>query len=126
MRPYERFLAWRLTHELALAIREASKAFPSEERFALTVQIRRAALSAPTNIAEGSAKRGGREFRRFLDIALGSLMEVAYLLRFARDAGVMDQEAWRRLDVQQQRASIATWKLYKSVSQTTQQPTSMS
>ena len=126
MRPYERFLAWRLTHELALAIREASRAFPSEEKFVLTAQIRRAALSAPTNIAEGSAKRGGREFRRFLDIALGSLMEVAYLLRFARDAGVMDQEAWRRLDVQQQRASIATWKLYKSVSQTTQQPTSMS
>ena len=126
MRPYERFLAWRLAHELALAIREASKAFPSEERFVLTAQIRRAALSVPTNIAEGSAKRGGREFRRFLDIALGSLMEVAYLLRFARDAGVLSQEQWYQLDVQQQRASIATWKLYKSVSKRTQQLRSMS
>ncbi len=92
----------------------------------LTAQIRRAALSAPTNIAEGSAKRGGPEFRRFLDIALGSLTEVAYLLRFARDAGVLDQEEWYRLDAQQQRASIATWKLYKSISMRTQQLRSMS
>ncbi len=48
-------------------------------------------------------------------------MEVAYLLRFARDAGVLDQAEWYQLDVQQQRASIATWKLYKSVSKRTQQ-----
>ena len=116
MRPYERFHAWRQAHDLALAVREASQAFPPEERFSLTAQLRRAALSAPTNIAEGAAKRGPREFRRYLDIALGSLTEVAYLLSFARDAGVLDQEEWYQLDVQQQRASIATWKLYKSVS----------
>ena len=115
MRPYEQLYAWRLAHELALAVREASKAFPSEEKFGLTAQLRRAALSAPTNIVEGAAKRGSREFRRFLDIALGSLNEVAYLLHYARDASVLDQAEWVQLDAQQQRASIATWKLYKSV-----------
>ena len=82
MIPYERFDSWKLSHKLALAIYRVSEQWPINERYGLTAQIRRAALSAPTNIAEGSAKRGAREFRRYLDIALGSLSEVSYLLRF--------------------------------------------
>jgi four helix bundle protein len=58
MMPYERFDSWKLAHKLALAIYSASEQWPSSERFGLTAQIRRAALSAPTNIAEGSAKKG--------------------------------------------------------------------
>ena len=65
---------------------------PQAERFGLTIQVRRAALSVPTNIAEGAAKRGSREFRRFLDIALGSLAELSYLLRFSRDYGLLTEE----------------------------------
>ena len=78
--PYERFEAWKLAHELALEIYRISERWPAAERYQLTSQVRRAALSVPTNIAEGSAKKGVREFGRYLDIARGSLSELSYLL----------------------------------------------
>jgi four helix bundle protein len=81
----------------------------------LTSQIRRAALSAPTNIAEGSAKRGPAEFRRFLDYSLGSLSELAYLLRFAHDTQFLTDEAWTRLHQMRDKAAILTWRLARSM-----------
>ena len=115
MMPYERFDSWKLAHKLALAIYSASEQWPSSERFGLTAQIRRAALSAPTNIAEGSAKRGPREFRRYLDIALGSLSEVSYLLRFSRDRGILKQEDFQNLDDLRDQAGKLTWRLCASM-----------
>lgn len=76
MMPYERFEAWKVSHELAVEIYKVTDCWPTCERYQLTSQLRRAALSAPTNIAEGSSKRGRLEFRRYLDIARGSLGEV--------------------------------------------------
>jgi four helix bundle protein len=81
----------------------------------LTAQIRRAALSAPTNIAEGSAKRGRYEFRRYLDISLGSLSEVSYLLRFSRDRGILKPEDFQTLDNLRDQAGKLTWRLYASM-----------
>jgi four helix bundle protein len=115
MMPYERFDSWKLAHTLALAIYSASDQWPVAERFGLTAQIRRAALSAPTNIAEGSAKRGPREFRRYLDIALGSLSEVSYLLRFSRDRGILKQEDFQILDDLRDQAGKLTWRLCASM-----------
>ncbi len=92
MMPFERLDAWRLCHQLVLAAYEASKAFPDDEKYGLVSQIRRAAFSAAANIAEGSARRGPREFRRFLDISLGSLAEVAYALIVARDLGYLSHD----------------------------------
>jgi four helix bundle protein len=112
MMPYEKFEAWKLTHRLALEIYRATSKWPSFERYQLTAQTRRAALSAPTNIDEGAAKRGTREFRRYLDIALGSLSEVSYLLRFSKDCGVLDEETFRSLDDLRSQAGLTTWRLY--------------
>lgn len=95
--PYEKFKAWKVTHELALEVYRVTEGWPSCERYQLTAQTRRAALSAPTNIAEGAAKRGVREFRRYLDIALGSLSELSYLLRFSKDRGILDDETFGSL-----------------------------
>ena len=80
-----------------------------------------AALSAPTNIAEGSAKRGNREFRRFLDIALGSLSEVSYLLRFSRDRGLLTPAAWLESPTlcEIARANSPVW-FYRSLSRAAQ------
>ncbi len=94
MLPYEKFDAWKVSHELALAVYHVTAKWPQSERYHLTSQTRRAALSIPTNIAEGSAKQGTREFRRYLDISLGSLSELSYLLRFAKDLGFLDQDGY--------------------------------
>jgi four helix bundle protein len=114
--PYERFQAWKAAHRVALEIYRETDRWPREERFGLTVQLRRAALSAPTNIAEGASKRGTREFRRFLDIALGSLAEVSYLLRFSRDYGLLGEDSWLGLEAIRSEAGRLTWSLYYAVS----------
>jgi four helix bundle protein len=117
MVPYERFDAWKIAHRLALEVYEVTERWPTNERYGLTAQIRRAAISAPTNIAEGTAKRGPRELRRYLDIALGSLSEVSYLLRFTRDRGILNEQAFRALDDLRNRAGQLTWRLYASLNQ---------
>jgi four helix bundle protein len=118
--PYERFQAWRAAHRTALEIYRATDDWPKSDRFELTAQLRRAALSAPANIAEGASKRGAREFRRFLDIALGSLAEVSYLLRFSRDYGLLDDRSWTDLEAARSEAGRLTWSLYYAVSRRTE------
>jgi four helix bundle protein len=115
MMPYERFEAWKAAHELALEVYRITDKWPACERFQLTAQTRRAALSAPTNIAEGAAKRGRREFRRYLDIARGSLSELSYLLRFSEDRGILDEETFQGLNDLRDRAGKVTWGLYASL-----------
>src|SRR3954463_776223 len=112
MMPYEKFEAWRITHRLALEVYRVTEQWPRSERYELITQTRRAALSAPTNIAEGAAKRGSREFRRYLDISLGSLSELSYLLRFSRDRGLLDDETFGALTKLRDEAGLLTWRLY--------------
>jgi four helix bundle protein len=116
MAPYERFAAWRECHALALEVYRATRVFPKDELYGLTSQARRAAFSAAANIVEGSAKRGSAEFRRFLDISLGSLTELGYTLRLSRELGILAEESWGKLNDLQSRARFLTWKLYASVS----------
>ena len=113
--PYERFEAWKLCHELALAVYEATKSYPTEERYGLVSQTRRAAFSAPVNIAEGSARRGPREFARFLDFSHSSLIELGYALRFARDCGILNRDTWKQLDELHARANYLTLRLNQAM-----------
>ena len=113
--PYERLHAWRECHELALGVYHATQSFPSAERYGLTSQIRRAAFSGAVNIVEGSARKGRKEFRRFLDIALSSLTEVGYSLRFAKEVGLLDERVWQELNERHNRARFLTWQLYRAL-----------
>jgi four helix bundle protein len=79
--------AWKRGHELALRVYRLTAGFPTEERYGLVSQLRRAAVSIPTNVAEGSKRRGGNDYARFLNVAEGSLVEVEYLLMLSRDLG---------------------------------------
>ncbi|MDX2194644.1 MAG: four helix bundle protein [Gemmatimonadales bacterium] len=115
MQPYERFEAWQRSHALTLAVFNATDAWPRTERYGLTAQVRRCAFSVTVNLVEGSAKRGRAEFRRFLDIALGSMAELAYTLRLARDLGLMDHDAWRALEAERVIAARMLWGLYRSL-----------
>lgn len=113
--PYEKLHAWRECHELALGVYKATKAFPSDERYGLTSQLRRAAFSAAVNIVEGSSRKGRKEFRRFLDISLSSLTEVGYALRFAAEVGLLEAVMSRDLSDRQNRARFLTWQLYRAL-----------
>lgn len=122
MMPYERLTAWEKCHELALAVYDASDSFPKNEEYGLKSQARRAAYSAPANLAEGSAKQGNREFRRYIDISLGSLAELSYTLRFVKDRGILSQSKWRRLESLRQEAGKTTWGLYVAVRDSKSRP----
>ncbi len=115
MRSHERFVAWQRAHELALAVYRLTAAWPNEAKYGLTAQTRRAAISVPANIAEGAARRGPREFRRFLDIALGSLGELHYLLRLAQDLNILSDPDAARLAALRTSTGQTLWPLYRSV-----------
>jgi four helix bundle protein len=117
--PFERFEAWQRCHELSLAVYRVTSSWPPAERYGLTSQVRRAAVSAEANLAEGAAKRGRAEFRRYLDISLGSLSEVACLLRLATDLGILKEPLSIELNAIREHASKLTWLLYRSVARST-------
>jgi four helix bundle protein len=115
MPPYERFQAWQLSYQLTLDVYRITATFPKHELYGLTSQSRRAAFSVVANIAEGSAKHGSAEFRRYLDIALGSLSELSVALRLAKDLELMPQEAWRTIERLRNHAGTLVWRLYAAV-----------
>ena len=115
MMPYEKLHAWQAAHSLALALYRATERFPRHELYGLTSQLRRAGFSVAANIAEGSAKRGSTgEFRRFLDIAIGSLAEVSYTLRLARELDLLSAAEHQTIEVLRERAATLTWGLYRA------------
>jgi four helix bundle protein len=84
---YRDLVAWQRAMELAEAVYEATKLWPDAERFGLVMQARRAAVSIPSNIAEGKGRRSDRELRRFLSIAHGSLCELGTCFELAERLG---------------------------------------
>jgi four helix bundle protein len=84
-RTFEDLIVWQKAHAWVLAVYRFSDGFPQREVYALTSQLRRAAVSIPANIAEGFKKVGVAEKRRFMNIAQGSLEECRYYLILARD-----------------------------------------
>ena len=93
MRDYHKLRAFELADQLAVAIYKCTKSFPKEEMFGLTSQIRRAAVSAPSNIVEGCAKSSQADYARFLEIAYGSVCEVEYQLSLAERLGYLDSQS---------------------------------
>ena len=85
MRDFRDLNVWEKAHRFTLQVYRITKTFPSDERFALTVQLLRAAASIPMNIAEGCGRDTERELARFISIAAGSASEVEYQLLVALD-----------------------------------------
>ena len=112
---HENLKSWVACHQLALAVYRVSSHWPKSEQFGLISQARRAAYSAAANVAEGSARRGKKEFCRFLNITLGSISEVSYALLLARDLEYMKREEWGELEALRDHAGRLTWGLYRSL-----------
>jgi len=83
MRDYTKIEAWKLADDLTVAIYERTRAFPKEEMYGLTSQLRRASYSVPANIAEGSSRESKKDYLHFLYIARGSLSEAQYFIHLA-------------------------------------------
>jgi four helix bundle protein len=98
MQDFRDLKVWQKAHETVLAVYRTSTNFPSDERFGLTSQLRRAAVSIPANIAEGTLRSSDADFARFLHIALGSASEVDYYLLLARDLKFIDPDKHSTLD----------------------------
>jgi len=86
-RTFQDLLVWRKAHEFVLAVYSFSAAFPKEETYGLTLQIRPAAVSVPANIAEGFRRRGKADKARYMNVAEASLEESRYYLILAKDLG---------------------------------------
>lgn len=92
MKPHQKLNAWIHSFHLVKTLYELTRTYPSEEKFGLVSQIRRAAVSVPVNIAEGAARKGKKEFIHFLHISLGSLTELDTLLLLSGDLGFISNE----------------------------------
>ncbi len=100
MKDFRTLEVWKQSHQLVLDIYRATQSLPKSELFGPTSQIRRAAASIPTNLAEGCGRDGEAELGRFLNIAKGSTSEVEYLLQLARDLSSLDPTLHAKLSTQ--------------------------
>jgi four helix bundle protein len=113
--PYERVEAWKKAHELVLSVYRVSLGWPRAEQYGLVSQVRRAAFSVAANIAEGAAKKGSREYRRFLDVALGSFSELTYCLKLAADLGYLVPDDQAGIEPIRASTGKLLWGLYQGV-----------
>ncbi len=92
MKPHKNLNCWIKSFAFVKNVYSTTATFPSEEKFGLVSQMRRAAVSIPVNIAEGAAPKGKREFIQFLHISLGSLTELDTLILLSKELGFVSDE----------------------------------
>ena len=97
-KPHKKLNVWQVSMQLAKEIYNITKHFPAEERFGIIQQMRRAAVSIPSNIAEGAARQGKKEFRNFLSVAQGSLSELDTQLELSLSLEMLSKESYEKID----------------------------
>jgi len=90
---------WEKSHNVVLNVYSVTKNFPKEEIFGLTSQIRSCAVSVPSNIAEGCCRGSESDFKRFLQIAIGSASELEYQLLLSKELGYIQKEEYIQIDI---------------------------
>jgi four helix bundle protein len=114
-RTHENLDAWKQSMDLVTEVYRQTRSFPKEELYGLTSQIRRAAVSIPTNLAEGAARSGSKEFVQFLHIARGSLSELETLIQIAANLGYLKATAGEDLSGRTTRVSALLSGLLRSL-----------
>jgi len=112
---YRKLRVWQSADRLAHEVYRVTRSFPQEEQYGLVAQLRRAAVSVPTNLVEGHARKGRREFKQFVGIALGSLAEVEYLLGFAREERCCADKDYQAAESLRQETGRLLWSFYEAL-----------
>ena len=97
MQDFRQLLVWQKSHEMVLRIYGVTQAFPASEVYGLSNQMRRASVSVPSNIAEGSGRGSDKEFAQFVQIAISSISELEYQTLLAKDLGYMSITTYNEL-----------------------------
>jgi four helix bundle protein len=112
---WENLEIWKLADDLAYRVYVATRDFPKEEMYGITSQIRRSALSIPTNIVEGYSRKGDKELAHFVNISLGSLAETKYLLHFSKKAGMLPDSQYNEIKAGYEELGKRLWRFYEAV-----------
>jgi len=115
MKSHKDLDVWKKAVDFAVGVYSATKTFPDSEKFGLTSQLRRASVSIASNIAEGAARGGNKEFIHFLSIAAGSASEVSTQLLIAQRIGIGSSDELIELDHQADTISRMLQGLIRSV-----------
>lgn len=115
MKDYKKLLVWQKAHENVLDVYRITKAFPKEEQFGLTSQLRRSIVSVANNIVEGCGKHTEKDFANFLQIALGSCQESEYLLMLSSQLDYLRKTDYERISQQVGEAKAMLISLIKKV-----------
>jgi four helix bundle protein len=99
IKKFQDLLVWQKAHELVLEIYKQTTTFPQQEQFGIIQQLRRAAYSVPSNIAEGCERSSTKELIHFINIAKGSLGEVEYFILLSKDLGYLNSELYLALEM---------------------------
>ena len=97
MQDFRDLKVWQRSHQLTLAVYQATQSFPKEELYGLTSQMRRACSSIPANLAEGCGKYGPADLARYAQISMGSATELEYHLILARDLHYLSEDLYSSL-----------------------------
>jgi len=122
LKTYKDLIAWQKSYNLCLKIYEAVKTFPRSDQYGLTDQIKRSALSIPSNIAEGYTRFSTQEYMRFLYIAYASLAELETQLLLARDLKYFTSNIFTEIITLQAEVQRIMYKLISSIKQKIQKP----
>jgi len=114
-KPHKKLVAWQKAMDLVERIYELTRRLPRDEIYGLTSQLRRAAISLPSNIAEGAAGRSTVQFRNYLSVAIGSLNELATQLEILWRVGYLDRDAVANAETLVDECLAVTYGLRKSL-----------
>ncbi|MEW6287275.1 MAG: four helix bundle protein [Chloroflexota bacterium] len=112
---FRKLIVWQRAHQLVLQVYKLTEKFPKHEMFGLTSQLRRAVVSVSANVAEGYAAGGKGQFKRYLDIAQGSLAEAEYYLILAQDLNYITPSQYEQAETLRAETGFLLHRLLESL-----------
>lgn len=115
MHNFKQLTVWQKSIDLTIKVYSVVAAFPTDEKYGLSSQIKRAAVSVPSNIGEGAGRKSGKEFKHFLSISLGSLFELETQIILAHRLDLIDEDNMNQISCQITEIQKMIYSLERSI-----------